>query len=175
MIRRNKIVLSLISLLLGVGLISLTIGRELFLQQKPTLFSFGVVHFAGYLFFLLMPVETLVPLYQSFGYPALTLLLIAIGTAILAQPINYAVGYLMSADVIQGLIGDKRYKRSKKNISEFGPVTIFLFNFLPLSSSVLSLVAGMLRYRFRNLIFFSLCGISLKYLVLVYLLGRYFV
>lgn len=171
--RRTKILISLFSLFVVVALVSLTIGQEILAQQKPSLFSFGIIHFAGYLFFLLMPVESLVPYYLALGHAGITIVIIAVLTAIAAQPINYAIGYLMSADIIKGLIGERKFDRYKKYICEFGPITILIFNLLPLSSSVLSLVAGMLRYRFRRLLLYSFAGLMIKYITLVYLYYKF--
>ena len=66
----------------SIVLISSTIGTQLYAGHRPELWSFALVHFAGYLFFLLMPVEALVPLYQVEGYGGTTLVLIAVATAL---------------------------------------------------------------------------------------------
>ena len=44
---------------LAILISSFTVGRQIYLDREPTLFSFSVIHFGGYLFFLLMPVELL--------------------------------------------------------------------------------------------------------------------
>ena len=164
-----KVILSLASLGLAVVLLSLTIGKELISGEDPSLGSFAIVNFAGYLFFLLLPVETLVPYYQSLGYSPLVLIIIAVGTAIVAQPVNYAIGYLMSGGITHDLIGQKRYENMTKYLQEYGNVVIFLFNLTPLASSVLSAVAGMLKYRFKDLMLYSLLGLLLKYFLMIVL------
>jgi membrane protein YqaA with SNARE-associated domain len=169
LLRRKKVLFSLFSLLAVILVLSLTIGKQLIAGEDPSLTSFAIIHFAGYLFFLLMPVESLVPFYQSIGHNSLAIFFIAIFTAIIAQPINYAIGYLMSAEIIEQLIGKKRFTRVENYIVEYGAMAIFFFNLLPLSSSILSLLAGMLRYRLRNLIFFSFAGLILKYVAIIYL------
>jgi membrane protein DedA with SNARE-associated domain len=69
------------------------------------------------------------------------------------------------------MIGKERYKRTKGYIDKYGNLTVFVFNSLPLSSSVLSLVAGMLRYNFKNLVIYSFLGLLLKYIIVVFLFG----
>ena len=63
--RRKRVIVKLIILTFVVTIISITIGRSLFFDQKPGLYSFAIINFAGYLFFLMMPVEILFPYYLS--------------------------------------------------------------------------------------------------------------
>lgn len=159
------IIISIIAMLVS----SLTIGRQIFLGRELDIVSFSVIHFAGYLFFLLMPVEILFTYYLIEDVNIIVLLILALVTAIVAQIIDYLIGYLVSNKVIHNLIGEKKYNRSRKYIDKYGNLAVFVFNFLPLSSSVLSLVAGMLRFKFRNFVIYSLMGLSLKYFVIVLL------
>ncbi|MFH1275692.1 MAG: VTT domain-containing protein [Candidatus Woesearchaeota archaeon] len=172
--RRIKVVLGLMSIIIAISLVSLTIGKEIMDGQNPSLFYFGLINFLGYLFFLLLPVESLVPIYQAFGHDGLVLIIIAVATAILAQPINYAIGYLMSSEVIKGLIGLQKYEKAESYIQNYGRLAIFFFNLTPLSSSVLSLVAGMLRFKFRTLMLYSFLGLLIKYFTIVYLFKLFY-
>jgi membrane protein DedA with SNARE-associated domain len=63
-------------------------------------------------------------------------------------------------------VGEKRLIKAEKYIRKYGNLTIFVFNFFPLSSPVIALVAGMLKYRLRHLLIYSLLGLALKYIVL---------
>ncbi|MCH8003117.1 MAG: VTT domain-containing protein [Nanoarchaeota archaeon] len=159
------IVISVIAILLS----SFTIGRQIFLGRQPDIVSFSTIHFAGYLFFLLMPVELLFIYYliEDFNIPIL--LVAALATAMVAQIIDYVIGYLVSNKVINKVIGEKKYKNTKKYIDKYGDLAVFVFNTLPLSSSILSLVAGMLRYRFRNFVIYSFVGLLIKYSAIVLL------
>lgn len=165
----KTLLFAFITLLLVVSILSLTIGRELVSQKQPTLTSFSVVHFSGYLFFIVMPVEALIPYYISEGYFPLLLLLIAIGSAIIAQIIDYAIGFLVSDRVIHDWIGRWRYNKVKKHIDDYGHWAILVFNLLPLSSPILSLVAGMVKYPLRRMIIYSLIGLSVKYFAIAYI------
>ena len=159
------IIISIIAILIS----SFTIGRQIYLGREPDIVSFSIIHFAGYLFFMLMPVEILFTYYLIEDVNLVILLILALVTAMVAQIIDYLIGYLVSNHVIHKLIGEKKYKKTKKYMDKYGNLTVFVFNFLPLSSSVLSLVAGMLRYRFRNFVIYSLMGLSLKYFIIVLL------
>lgn len=157
------IVISILAILIS----SFTIGRQIYLDRQPNLISFSTIHFAGYLFFMLMPVELLFTYYlvENFNIPIL--LVTALITAIVAEIIDYFIGYLVSGHVINKLIGEIRYRKTRKYIDKYGNLAVFVFNVLPLSSSVLSLVAGILRYKFRNFLIYSLSGLFIKYIVII--------
>ena len=94
-IRKRNVIYGLISIILAVTLISLTIGKEIIAGKQLSLLSFAMVNFSGYLFFFLLPVETLIPFYVSAGYNGWLLFSIALSTAVVAQAIDYFIGYVM--------------------------------------------------------------------------------
>lgn len=170
---KNRIIGTLLMLIVIIMLTSLTIGREIVGERTPTLGSFTLIHFAGYLFFLLMPVEALVPYYLAEGHPALLLIGIAMGTALAAQTIDYAIGYAVSGDIIHNLIGDERYRKLRAAIERWGGWAIFLFNLLPLSSPNMLLVSGMVRFSARRAFLISAAGLFFKYFAIAYLFGTF--
>ncbi|PIZ50973.1 hypothetical protein COY27_04940 [Candidatus Woesearchaeota archaeon CG_4_10_14_0_2_um_filter_33_13] len=172
--KRRQIIFSLSSIFFAMVILSLTIGREILSGAKASLVSLAIINFSGYLFIFLMPVEGLVPIYTAAGYNWFIILAIVLLTAIVAQIINYSVGSLMSEQFIKGLIGEKNYRRSYKHISNHGGWMILLFNILPLASSVLSLIAGMIRYDMKKLLMYSFIGLAIKYLAMLFLLGALF-
>ena len=151
-------------------IISYTIGLDIYEGRNQTLTSFSLIHFSGYLFFLLMPVEMAFVWYLSW-YDELTLVWFALVTALAAQYIDYVIGYSINSKMLTQLIKEKRIQRAKKYINRYGKLTVFFFNFLPLSSPVIALVAGILRFNLKNLFIFSFLGLLLKYLILCLLLG----
>ena len=161
--------ITILASVIAILISSFTVGRQIYLNKSPDLLSFSLIHFGGYLFFLLMPVELLFIYYLVQGFNIPVLLIVALATAIVAQIIDYLIGYLVSRQVINNIIGTERYKKTKAYIDKYGDAAVFVFNALPLSSSILSLVAGMLRYRFRNLLIYSFSGLLLKYTVIVLL------
>ncbi|MDH3422667.1 MAG: VTT domain-containing protein [Gemmatimonadota bacterium] len=161
----------LLTAVIAIFLVSYTLGRALYAGQSPGITSFALVHFAGYLFFLLMPVEALVPIYQGEGHAALTLVFVAVATALAAQVIDYSIGRAVKEGSLHKVIGEKRYARFKGNIDRWGGWAILLFNLMPLSSPNMLLVAGMTRYSARRAFLFSSIGLTGKYLAIVYAYG----
>ena len=151
----------------AIAVSSLTIGKHIYYEERlPGLYPFSIIHFSGYLFFLLMPVELLFVFYAALESNIPLLIFLALSTAMLAQIIDYAIGNMVSSHVIDRLVGRKRYQKSKKYIRKYGNLTIFVFNLTPMSSPILSLAAGMVRYRFWNFIAYSFAGLFFKYLAI---------
>jgi len=58
---------------------------------------------------------------------------------------------------------------AESEIRKYGSLTILTFNILPLSSPVIALAAGMLKYRFKDVLVFSMVGLMIKYMLLTLL------
>lgn len=169
---RRRIIFSF-SLMLAVMLVvSLTIGRQLLAGNEPGLNAFALIHFLGYLFFILMPVEALFPFYLAEGHSGIILIILAVLTALLAQLFDYAIGYLFSEKIIDRLIGKKRHEKMERAIEKYGTWAVFFFNVTPLSSPILVLTAGMVRMRWRTVIIYSALGLTIKYIIIVYFFGN---
>lgn len=146
---------------------SLTIGRDIYENNQGSILSFAIVNFTGYLFvFLFMPVELAFIFYLRSGYDPLTLNLVAISTAFASESVDYLIGYFFSARIIDRLIGRHRYEKAEDEIRKYGNWAILVSNVLPLSSPVISLAAGMLKYRVKEVVMYSFVGIVLRYLIL---------
>lgn len=163
--RRTRIILILITSCTAILIVSSTLGRELYEGRGQSLASFGLVHFSGYLFFLLMPVELAYIYYLSF-FSEWEMIAVALTTATAAQIIDYYIGLSMSTTIINNLVGEKRILNAEKHIQKYGSLTILIFNLFPLSSSVISVAAGMLKFRFKNFIIYSSIGLIIKYVLL---------
>lgn len=170
---RGRAIAAVLGAGIAIVLISATIGTQLYAGHRPELWSFALVHFAGYLFFLLMPVEALVPLYQVEGYGGTTLVLIAVATAIAAQAIDYGIGRAVSDQVLHDLVGRDRFERFKRLIGRWGGWAILLFNLTPLSSPNMLLVAGITRYSPRRAFVLSTIGLTVKYVGIVYVVDLF--
>lgn len=164
-INLTKILCVVIPVVVAILLFSFTIGREIYEGRTQSLQSFSLIHFSGYLFFLLMPVEMAFVYYLSY-YEETKLIGIALLTASFAQIIDYVIGLSFSSKFIHYFVGEKRIEKAEKQIRRYGNLTIFVFNLLPLSSPVIALVAGMLKLRFRDLMLYSVAGLLIKYIVL---------
>jgi membrane protein YqaA with SNARE-associated domain len=155
----------------AIVIASLTIGRDIYEHNERGLLSFAIVNFSGYLFFLFMPVELAFIFYLRAGHDPLLLYLIALATAIASQSIDYLIGFFFSSNVIDRLIGRRRHLRAEAEIRKYGRVTLLVFNVLPLSSPVIALAAGMLKYRVKDALFYSCIGLLIKYLLLSLFFG----
>ena len=167
----SKVLAVALMLIVIIAIISLTLGREIVSGRQPGLGSFSTIHFAGYLFFLVMPVEALVPFYQAEGHGAMTLVGLSVATAIAAQIIDYGIGYLLSDRIINDVLGRKKYNRVSVKIDKYGDWAILLFNLLPLSSPNVLLVSGMVRFNAMRALSVSAVGLTAKYLAIVYFFG----
>lgn len=166
--RRLSILVILIVVMAVIG--SLTIGRDIYESGEKSLYSFAIVNFFGYLFcFFLMPMELAFIFYLRTGYDPLMLNLVAVSTAMTSQTIDYLIGYFFSSRIIDQLIGKKRYERAEYEIRKYGNLALFFSNLLPLSSPIISLAAGMLKYRVKDAIVFSFVGMICRYLLLTLL------
>jgi membrane protein DedA with SNARE-associated domain len=163
--RRIRILLILITSIAAILIVSFTLGREWYEGKSQSLLSFGLIHFSGYLFFLLMPVEVAYVYYLAF-FNDLEMFIVALLTANAAQLIDYVIGYSVSTAVINNLVGEKRIFKAEKHILKYGNLTIFIFNLFPLSSSVIAVAAGMLKYKFKSFLIYSMAGLMIKYVVL---------
>lgn len=161
-----RLIIFILGLLIGVYLVSFTIGESILKGTQPTLSSFLFIHFAGYLFFILAPVELLFLHLIRLDFNPFLLTFFAILTAMSAQLIDYIIGHFVSRKFILNILGKKRYKKAKKEIDKYGNLTIFLFNLFPLSSPIIALVAGMIRYKLRSVLFYSFIGLLIKYIVI---------
>ncbi|MDP2335241.1 MAG: VTT domain-containing protein [Bacteroidota bacterium] len=162
----KRVIIVLFFATIAVAIASLTIGRDIYENKGMTVLSFAIVNFSGYLFFLFMPVELAFIFYLKTGYDPWILNLIALGTAVLSQSVDYLIGYFLSSGVIDRLIGRSRHKKAEAEIRKYGNLTLLVFNLFPLSSPVIALAAGMLKYRIKDVLLYSIAGLVLKYLVL---------
>jgi membrane protein DedA with SNARE-associated domain len=164
-VKLNKALYIILASAVAIAIFSFTIGRELYEGRTQSLTSFGLIHFSGYLFFLLMPVEMAFVYYLSY-YRETELIWIALVTAVTAQFIDYIIGLFFSLKSLTSLVGEKRILKAEKYIQKYGNLTIFVFNFFPLSSPVVALAAGLLKHPLKDFVIFSVLGLFLKYLVL---------
>ena len=116
----QRIIIGLSAFLIMVTVLSLTIGRDLYLGMEPNMTSFSITHFAGYLFFLVMPVEGLFIYYLTEHLDPVLLTILAVATALLALVIDYLCGYLVSKQFIQYFIRRDRYEKAQSFIKKYG-------------------------------------------------------
>ncbi|MBT3985195.1 hypothetical protein HOD38_00020 [archaeon] len=168
-----SVIFGVVGFLLVVILFSSTIGRSWFYGQHPSLLYLYILNFAGYLFFLVMPVEALVPYYMSLGYNGFLIGVIVMVTAILAQMVDYSIGYLLPDRAIENMIGTRKYEKFTNLVEKYGSYVIFLFNLFPISSPIVVLIAGMEKVDFMKTMKLCFFGLFVKYTF--WILGTYWV
>lgn len=161
-----RIIFISITLLAAIVIFSSTVGKDWYEGQEQTIQSFAIIHFSGYLFFLLMPVELAFANCVSVQQHFMLIISIALGTAVIAQTIDYYIGYFIKADFLFKYMGKKQSVRAERIIRKYGNLTIFTFNLFPLSSPIISLTAGMIKYPFKKVLFYSISGLMLKYIAI---------
>jgi membrane protein DedA with SNARE-associated domain len=164
----KRLVIVVLLAVIATAIASLTIGRDIYNGfTGPGIWSFSIVSLAGYIFFLFfVPVEIAFIVYLKAGENFILLFVAVMVTALISQSINYLVGYSVSTKIIDQLIGRRRYIKAEEEIRRYGNIAIFLFNFLPLPSPVISLAAGMLKHRIKDAFLYTLLGLALKYAIL---------
>jgi membrane protein DedA with SNARE-associated domain len=152
------------NILLIIAAAYFLIGYKMLTDEPPDLLSYSFTVFAGYLFFILMPVE-LIFLYfahtQDHSYFLLVPLTLGLGMG--AQTVDYLIGKLTKKELIKRLISPRRYKKAEAFLVRYGNRAIFIFSVFPLSSPVLFLAAGMFHHRFGMIFFYGLLGLFIKY------------
>jgi membrane protein DedA with SNARE-associated domain len=168
--KNPRVAFAVIISIAAIIIISFAIGKDIYEGRSQTLTSFSLIHFAGYLFFLLMPVVMAFIVYLTW-YDEITLIWFALVTAITAQYIDYLIGFTINSSVVMRFINEKRILRAEKYINRYGNLTVFLFNFLPLSSPIIALAAGVLKFSLKDLFIYSFAGLLLKYTILSLIAG----
>ena len=163
--KRIRILTFVACLFVAAMIVSFTLGREWYSDKNQSILSFALIHFSGYLFFLLMPVE-LAYIYYLTYFNDFELILVALATAFTAQVIDYVIGFSVSTAIINNILGEKRILKAERYIFKYGNLTILIFNLFPLSSSVIAVAAGMIKYNFKSFVIYSTIGLIVKYIFL---------
>lgn len=162
-----RLIFLVVTIVAAIIIFSSTIGKDWYEGRDQSIQSFAIVHFAGYLFFLLMPVELAFAYCFASHSETWIIISLALGTAVIAQTIDYFIGYFIHSKTIFKYIGEKKAGKAERYIRKYGDLTIFLFNLFPLSSPVVSLTAGIIKYPFKKVFFYSLAGLVFKYIAIM--------
>lgn len=163
----------ILTILLGTISAGITIARSFITGTDIALGQFAFFHFAAYIFFIISSAEMFYIKAIITGHPTTTIFLLAIATALIAQAINYAIGYFFSEKIIKYTVGEKKLESARNKIEGYGNPVIFVFNLFPLSSPLLSFTAGMIKYTYWKLLVFSAAGLTLKYATITLAFSAY--
>jgi len=161
-----RLLVLILTSLTAILILSATLGQDFIQGRSQSFGSFSLLHFCGYLFFLLMPVE-LSFMYCASSHAHIILLIgVALLTALSAQTIDYWIGRKINTHVINRYFGEKKSSKAIRTIKKHGNLTIFIFNLLPLSSPIICLASGMISYPYKKVLLFSAAGLLIKYSVI---------
>ncbi|KMQ51787.1 hypothetical protein CHISP_1283 [Chitinispirillum alkaliphilum] len=157
-------IILIIGLFAGISILSPTITNPE--HDAVSLFDFSILHFLGYLFFIISFIEILfVHMMRTEAHPVI-LVMLSVVTAAAALCVDYWIGYSASKPVLLRIIGEKKYSKLRFKLERYRDPVLFTFNLLPLSSPLLTAVAGILRYDFKRVILISSLGLFIKYSVI---------
>ncbi len=173
--RRNyHFFVGLFGLLFGSVILFLPLLNTFLTGEGISVFSYALINFSGYLFFTMTFVELLfIQLVRLGGSPFL-LVFVAVFTAICALSIDYLIGFAFSKSFLTKFISEKKLQKYQGRVEKYGDPIIFVFNVLPLSSPLLTLAAGLIRYSYRRILIFSLLGLVIKYSAVAFVVVNYF-
>jgi membrane protein YqaA with SNARE-associated domain len=160
-------VFTFLAVLIGLILISLTYGNSFFENTPLSFESFILLHFMGYLFFLLMPVEGIFLYYLTEGYSPIPLLIAAILSASLGQLVDYLIGKLVNEKFARDFVGKIKYKNFKSKINKYGSLIIFIFSVSLLPSSIIAFLLGVIKSDWKRVYLYSLLGLTIKYVIVL--------
>jgi membrane protein YqaA with SNARE-associated domain len=116
------------------------------------------------LFIFTVPLEALfIQGVLNNGYPAYIAILIGVGVS---YTINYFAGRYLS-NLVQPVIGPKKFYRVKARLNSFGPWFIFIMNLVPMISQSFTAVLGVLKYNPARLAVYTALGQVVKYAVVL--------
>ena len=165
--KRTKVIVGIIGFILTFAILGIVFGPAIINGERPSYLSFALTNFMGHIFFMTVPTEELIYVYYlSLGNSKIIMFFLAISTALIAQFIDYSIGYTVRKNLLMDILGKKKEKKFHALINKYGNKVIFLFNVLPLSSPIICLVAGMAKYDLKRTMYYSMLGLGLKYLII---------
>ena len=123
-------------------------------------------HFIGGIFFVPSADELIFYYGLIHGNPPLFSFFAAVGGYMLAQILNYLLGYKISNFMLH-FVSKKKVYKTKRWINKYGVYGIFVFNALPLPAPLLIFALGVTKYNFKRLFIITLIAKILEYLVLI--------
>lgn len=126
---------------------------------------FGVLSlfFIGSIFFFYVPLEISFLYFKDALNPYL-LFLVVITSILLGFSLNFLLGKIFTRKITN----NEKYQNFFKFIEKFGGPLIMIALFTPLPSQLLTFISGGAKLSYKKLIFFSLIGIIVKYLLLFF-------
>ena len=123
-------------------------------------------HFIGGIFFVPSPEEAIFYYGLVKSQTVILPLIFSLMGYLLAQVLNYYLGSKISSFTLN-FISKKKVYKTRRFVNKYGIYGIFLFNFLPFPSPLLTFALGIAKYRFSRMFISTSLGVLCKYLVLI--------
>ena len=172
---KNKLpyIVGFLGLILGSTILFLPLLDTFLTGEAINIQQYALINFTSYLFFTMTFIELLFAQMIRLGENPLILVPIAVITSMLALTVDYLIGYFFSKSFLSRIIKKNKLEKYEKRIEKYGNPAIFIFNVLPLSSPMLTLAAGLIRYDYKKLLFYSLLGLTIKYSAISIFITQY--
>ncbi|MEM2131226.1 MAG: VTT domain-containing protein [Candidatus Woesearchaeota archaeon] len=138
------------------------------LYKTKSILGLFLLTFLGSLFFLGFPGEVIYFIYIKAGYNILLISFLMIFSSLLAQIVNYLIGFFIEKKWLDSYIKEEK-KHYKKSIKQYDSLFIVVFNILPLPADLLSVFLGLVKYDFKKMLFFTFIGKIFKYVFLIFI------
>lgn len=156
-------IVAFFGLLLGSTILFLPLLDTFLSGDALSIQSYALINFTSYLFFTMTFIELLFAQMVRLGTNPFLLVFVAVTTSLLALTVDYFIGFFFSKSFLSKIITEKKLDKYRGTIEKYGNPAIFVFNVFPLSSPMLTLAAGIVRYDFRKVLLFSSLGLVIKY------------
>lgn len=151
-------------LLMQSPILNLLYKAVIFEIERKSVIGLSTMTFVGSLFFIAYPAEVLFLLYTKVGYGIIYVSAIMLLFTMIAQFVNYSMGYFINEKLLSRFIKHKKMHLDK--LKKYGYLFIIILNILPLPADILSVILGVVKYDFRKAMFYTLIGKVLKFLFL---------
>ncbi len=133
--------------------------------ERKSVLGLNIMTFLGGLFFVAYPPEVLFLVYARIGYNILYISAMMIFYTLLAQLVNYGIGFFIEKKILHRFVKDRK-REFMTSLKKYDVVFIVVLNILPLPADILSVLLGMMKYDLKKAMLFTFIGKVLKYVFL---------
>ncbi|MEM3373617.1 MAG: VTT domain-containing protein [Candidatus Woesearchaeota archaeon] len=136
--------------------------------NNRSIIGLALISFFGSLFFLGFPGEIIFIVYTNIGYNIVLVFFIMLFFIMVAQFINYQIGYFIEKKWLENYIKHDK-KHYHISLKKYDVYFILIFNILPLPADLLSVFLGIIKYDLKKAMLYTFYGKIIKFLFLILL------
>ena len=140
-------------------------------EYSPSPFSLLVIGFFGGLFFFPLPQELFYAVAVKNGGPWFPLLLGVLSGFVLANVVNYVIGWKLNSLVVP-LVSPSKLYGIRRWVGRYGAWAVLVINILPVPSPLLTFALGIMRYNTTRLFLLLTVGNIIKFLIIAGFLAQ---